>query len=106
MKPITKEWLGRASDDLDAIEQLLKKEHLTNVVAFHAQQAVEKTLKAVIEELEIVGRGSKPERLKKTFQVVHDQQPTLMNDTLGDVMYASVPDHSKLAEEHSHIVDQ
>ena len=53
MKPITKEWLDRASDDLDAIEQLLKKEHLTNVVAFHAQQAVEKTLKAVIEELEI-----------------------------------------------------
>ena len=53
MKLITKEWLDRAQDDLDASEELLKKEHLTNIVAFHAQQAVEKTLKAVIEELNI-----------------------------------------------------
>lgn len=50
MKPITKEWLDRALDDLNAIEELLKREHLTNVAA---QQAVEKTLKAVIEELGI-----------------------------------------------------
>lgn len=53
MKQITKAWLDRALDDLDTIEQLLGKEHLTNVVSFHAQQAVEKTLKALIEELEI-----------------------------------------------------
>lgn len=53
MKQITKAWLDSAKDDLDAIEQLLEKEHLTNVVSFHAQQAVEKSLKAVIEELEI-----------------------------------------------------
>ena len=53
MKLITKEWLDRAKDDLDAIEELLKREHLTNIVAFHAEQAVEKTLKAVIEELGI-----------------------------------------------------
>jgi HEPN domain-containing protein len=53
MKPITQAWLDRALDDLDASKQLLKKEHLTNVVSFHAQQAVEKSLKAVIEELEI-----------------------------------------------------
>jgi len=53
MKQITKAWLDRAKDDLDAIEQLLQKEHLTNVVSFHAQQAVEKSLKAVIEEFKI-----------------------------------------------------
>jgi HEPN domain-containing protein len=41
MKAITQEWLDRALDDLNSIEQLLKTEHLTNVVAFHAQQAVE-----------------------------------------------------------------
>jgi len=53
MKQITKAWLDSALDDLDTIEQLLEKEHLTNVVSFHAQQAVEKSLKALIEELEI-----------------------------------------------------
>ena len=53
MKLITKEWLNRAKDDLTVIEEIIDNEHLTNMVAFHAQQAVEKTLKAIIEEFEI-----------------------------------------------------
>jgi len=53
MKPITQAWLDRALDDLNAIEQMVELEHLTNIVAFHAQQAIEKTLKAIIEETEI-----------------------------------------------------
>ena len=52
MKPITKEWLDLAMDDLDACEQLLRKIHLTNLASFHAQQAVEKSFKAVIEEFQ------------------------------------------------------
>ncbi|MEW6236347.1 MAG: HEPN domain-containing protein [Candidatus Omnitrophota bacterium] len=54
MKSMTKEWLNLAKDDLDACKQLLHIKHLTNVVSFHAQQAVEKTLKAVIEEYHTV----------------------------------------------------
>lgn len=50
MKSITKEWLERALDDLQTMAALLNNEALTNIVAFHAQQAVEKALKAVIEE--------------------------------------------------------
>ena len=53
MKPITQAWLDRALDDLNAIQQMVELEHLTNIVAFHAQQAIEKTLKAIIEEAEI-----------------------------------------------------
>ncbi len=54
MKLITQEWLDRAADDLETIRQLLHHEtRLTNVVSFHAQQAVEKTLKAIIEEWDI-----------------------------------------------------
>lgn len=53
MKTLTQEWLDRAQDDLDSIAELIKREHLTNIVAFHAQQAVGKTLKALIEELGI-----------------------------------------------------
>lgn len=52
MKAITHEWLARAEDDLLAAEILLTQPELTNMVAFHAQQAVEKTLKAVLEESE------------------------------------------------------
>ncbi|XCN73829.1 MAG: HEPN domain-containing protein [Candidatus Electrothrix aestuarii] len=53
MKLITREWLDRAKDDLAVIEEIIDNHALTNMVAFHAQQAVEKTLKAVIEEYEI-----------------------------------------------------
>ncbi|MBK7897659.1 MAG: HEPN domain-containing protein [Candidatus Promineifilaceae bacterium] len=50
MKAITREWLARAKEDLLAAEILLAQPELTNMVAFHAQQTVEKTLKAVLEE--------------------------------------------------------
>ena len=53
MKLVTEEWLKSARDDLDVAREIIATEHLTNMVAFHCQQAVEKTLKAIIEQLEI-----------------------------------------------------
>jgi HEPN domain-containing protein len=53
MKKITQAWLDAAADDLRAIDHLIGDEALTNVVAFHAQQCVEKSFKALIEESEI-----------------------------------------------------
>jgi len=53
MKPLTKAWLDRAFDDIRAMEQMLEIADLTNMVAFHAQQTVEKTFKAIIEDLGI-----------------------------------------------------
>ena len=53
MNPITEEWFDRAKEDLDVAIEIISKEHLTNMVAFHSQQAVEKTLKGIIEEFEI-----------------------------------------------------
>ncbi len=50
MKQITKDWLETAKLDLEAIPYLLENERLTGQVAFHAQQAIEKSLKAIIEE--------------------------------------------------------
>ncbi len=50
MRDITKEWLISASIDLETIEQIIQNERLTGQVAFHAQQSIEKTLKAVLEE--------------------------------------------------------
>ena len=53
MNPITEEWFDKAKEDLDVALEIISKEHLTNMVAFHSQQAVEKTLKGIIEEFEI-----------------------------------------------------
>lgn len=53
MKPITQEWVLAAQDDLSAAEVLMEADYLFNVVSFHCQQAVEKLLKALIEEHDI-----------------------------------------------------
>jgi HEPN domain-containing protein len=53
MKEITKDWLDSATDDLKIITKLTDDETLTHQIAFHAQQAIEKTLKALVEEYEI-----------------------------------------------------
>lgn len=50
MKQITIDWLEAAILDLEAIPYLIQDERLTGHVAFHSQQAIEKSLKAIIEE--------------------------------------------------------
>lgn len=50
MKASTKQWLEFAQTDLRCCENNLNDEFVTNVVVFHAQQAVEKAFKALIEE--------------------------------------------------------
>lgn len=53
MKEATKLWFDKAREDIEAIEVLIEKSHLANIIVFHAQQAVEKCFKAVIEEFKI-----------------------------------------------------
>ena len=43
------EWLKAAELDLESIKYLIVSEYLTPVVAFHAQQTIEKSLKALLE---------------------------------------------------------
>ncbi len=50
MKANTKQWLEFAQTDLRSCENNLNDDFVTNVVAFHSQQAVEKAFKALIDE--------------------------------------------------------
>jgi HEPN domain-containing protein len=52
MKAITWAWLSAVKDDLQAIDEIIHNENLTNIVAFHSQQAIEKSFKALLEERE------------------------------------------------------
>jgi HEPN domain-containing protein len=52
MRATTRDWLTFAQKDLVNCERILDDEFLTNIVAFHAQQALEKGFKAIIEEFE------------------------------------------------------
>ena len=53
MRKLTKEWLKAANDDLILLNDIKNNEHITNLIAFHSQQAIEKLLKSLIEEYEI-----------------------------------------------------
>ena len=53
MKTITQSWLNYAEIDLLTCKKLLNDEFLTNSVAFHSQQTVEKCFKAIFEENEL-----------------------------------------------------
>jgi len=50
MKKQAKSWLQAAKDDLNVINEILEHNELTNMVAFHAQQLIEKSFKAILEE--------------------------------------------------------
>lgn len=52
MRKATEEWLASAQDDLETVKELIDNNQLTHVVAFHAQQCIEKCLKALLEERE------------------------------------------------------
>ena len=54
MKKQAEDWILLADKDMYAAEIMLKDEYsLTNIVAFHCQQAIEKYLKAVLIEKDI-----------------------------------------------------
>jgi len=53
MKKTTNDWLISAESDLQLIQEIISRENLTHLAAFHAQQAIEKSFKAIIEEFEL-----------------------------------------------------
>jgi len=53
MKVSTQHWLELAQTDLRSCENNLHDEFVTNIIAFHSQQAVEKAFKALLQERDI-----------------------------------------------------
>lgn len=52
MKKQAKDWLDAANDDLRVVEKIIDDDSLTNMIAYHSQQAIEKSLKSILEEYE------------------------------------------------------
>ncbi|MBW1929153.1 MAG: HEPN domain-containing protein [Deltaproteobacteria bacterium] len=87
MRKITEEWLKAAQDDLMVIERIMDTEHLTHMVALHAQQAIEKSIKAVMEEKQIKvtkthNLGTLFSKIKHSFPVMLDQDLLKTLDSL------------------------
>ncbi len=89
----TIEWLKAEKDDLDSISYLIEVDHLTNIVAFHSQQAIEKSFKAVLEYygLPLI----KTHNLEKLYKQIKDfidinyEQLELINELYIDSRYPS-----------------
>ncbi len=62
MKFMTNEWLKAAKYDMLAIETMKENTLLTTIIAFHAQQCIEKSFKAILVE--------KNERIPKVHGLV------------------------------------
>lgn len=52
MKKSTEDWIVFAKSDLKAAELLIQDDTLTNIIAYHSQQVIEKSFKAILEEFE------------------------------------------------------
>ena len=48
-KEVAQAWLQASHDDLILIKEIIHNEQLTHLVAFHAQQSIEKSLKGLLE---------------------------------------------------------
>jgi len=95
MKKLAEEWLKFAEKDLLTIEKLLDEIELTNIVAFHSHQCVEKAFKAII----VLKTGSIPKihNLLKLYGTVRNhvsiqiemQILEEINETYIDARYPS-----------------
>jgi len=85
------EWLRAASDDLDSIGYIIKVEHLTNIVAFHSQQVIEKSFKALMEYKKV--KFIKTHNLEKLYKKLENiieinyEQLELINELYIDSRY-------------------
>ena len=77
---VAKEWLKAAQDDLILLEDIKNNTHITNLIAFHSQQAIEKALKALLEH-----QHKKVPRTHKLQQLV-DVAEIEVNDTLIQIL--------------------
>ena len=68
MKAITQQWLNFSKADITVAKNSLPDEFLTNIVAFHSQQTVEKCFKSIIEENSL--RLKRIHNLIKLYKIV------------------------------------
>jgi len=82
MKKQVESWIFLADNDLYAAELLLKEEYpLTNIIAFHCQQMIEKYLKAFLIENDV--------KLVRTHDLIK------LNEMVNEVKYIGI-DEKKL----------
>ena len=65
-------WLSYADKDLLEIEKILDDENLTNIIAFHSQQCIEKAFKSVL--ILYTGKISRIYNLLKLYGMISEHE--------------------------------
>ena len=78
MKKRVNEWLKLAKVDLDSVLKLLEDSNLTQSAAFHCQQSIEKSFKALLEEQS--GTFIKSHDLQRLYGLVEESGISLNVD--------------------------
>ncbi|BAF70480.1 HEPN domain-containing protein [Nitratiruptor sp. SB155-2] len=82
-REIAQERLNAAKDNLLVMEEIISNPHLTHMVAFHAQQTIEKCLKAYLEANESeVPKIHKLETLFQRTEIPYNQDLIELLDAL------------------------
>jgi len=114
MKKITKDWFLAAEDDLLSAKKLMSEVRLTNIVAFHCQQCIEKTFKGIIEEQNLPSIKSHDLlRLRDIANIKLTEQETIIlatiNETYIEARYPAdlglMPDGKPTINEAKNFVD-
>jgi HEPN domain-containing protein len=89
-----KEWLKASTDDLKVISRIIEMEDLSHIIAFHAQQSIEKSFKALLEYKNIkVPKQHDLLKLKflinQTFEIESDDLLDTLNELYIDSRYPS-----------------
>ena len=75
MNPLTLEWIEKAENDYAAVQQLLQaSDPLYDIICFHAQQCIEKYLKAWLQEANIL--VPRTHNLEELLDIIVQTLPT------------------------------
>ena len=86
MKETTKDWFRVSEYYLLSAKRLISEERLTNIVAFHCQQCIEKSLKGIIEEKNQPSVKSHDLlRLRDIAGIEFSEQETFFLETINEV---------------------
>ncbi len=105
---LDQEWLKASNDDLKTISKILDFDDLSHIVAFHAQQSIEKSFKAIMESEKIkIPKEHNLFKLKNfvkdTLEINNDDLLDTLNQLYIDSRYPSefglLPDGKPTTEE-------
>jgi HEPN domain-containing protein len=75
IRRLVAEWLAKADLDFHTVERLCSEDPFRDIVAFHAQQAVEKYLKALLTRHQI--EFPKTHELRRLLELLAEAEPQL-----------------------------